>query len=99
VRSGGTDNAIPITSTPTIQLSEARPCSQSTAIDTQSRSLMEVSSRVGNGAGAFGVVVVGGGAVTAIGTSRSAFAVITLGPVTSNSAFQSPGITNVYRKL
>ena len=47
----------------------------------------------------FGIVAVGGGAVTAIGTSRAALAVTTLGPVTSNSAFQSPGITNVYGRL
>ncbi len=95
--SGGTDNAIPITITPTIQPSEARPCTQRTPIDTQSRSLIEVSSRVGRTVGVF--VVGGGGAVTATGTSRSALAVTTFGPVTSNSAFQSPGITNVYGML
>src|SRR5215207_1944216 len=94
VRSGGTESAIAITISPTIHPSAASPWIQRTAIVTQSRSLMEVSSRVGRTTGVF--VCAGGAAVNATGTASLASAVTTFGPVTSNSAFQSPGITNVY---
>ena len=87
-------SAIAMTITPTIHVSAAVLCSQSTAIVSQSRPVMSVSSRVGRGVNGCGNE--GGRAASATDTGSFALAPITLAPETRNSAVQSPVMMKWY---